>query len=1015
MPPSGATARERAASGPRRAGIVFAILLVILFAAAVNALVVWSETRPPAITGGEDEGAGGTVVLPIGVVLPQSGLLGSEGVKMVDGAKLAEADINAAGGIKLAGNVTAKVELHIEDDKTDVGFGKQAAQYLVSVKHVEAIVGSAGSSVTLSVGEVTAPEKVFLISPASTSPLLSGKPWIFRTVGSDLLQGQAMLDLVVALANAGKVSKKAYIFSILNAYGAGLTQVMKEYAASRGIEIIGDQLYEEQKENFDAEMEAIRKAREQKAPGETVAVMFTSYPEAAVRVLTTAQKLGVTQAKGFQWVSNDGIAHSELITQDATAREAAQGLYGTNPATPPEDPTYRDFYQHYNEVYKETPASYAATAYDGVMVIAEAVRRAGAYDGERMREEAVKMTGNASYKGVSGAKEFDQNGDLTYQWYEIYKVTGDKFLPTGAWWDDPKEGVKNFTGGALRSMPPEGPRAKAGGVPPPDPKEASRFGASCSPAPCLRVVEPRTGDALRGGSAHNITWVSNGTQGSAAASISLDGGMSWALLKDNLSLNGTIRWDVPKADTSKAQVRLAAGTANATMINDTGDFFIDSTAPKSSVRPLPAVLNISYTDQYPVRFDFDDGPQGSGLAKATLWVKVERRGDNFSSDAISNRSPLMFTPGKEGRHFFFTITEDRAGNVEAEKWQDLDGEAQAWIDVAPPSVSGTIPNNGEQGVDFAPTFEVVFSEFMKTETVKIESTRGSPPIPGPGAKGVSWSYFKDRLYFVLAEPLHLNESYEVAITGGRDTIDKQMDPFYLRFRTRSVPENASAVSGLVYDAVSRAPIAEAEIRALYNGTTIEVGRATSDSTGEFSFSGLAPTEIEFRASAPGYSERVVRTLLGARESRTLNISLAQQGLAVGVIRGKVIDEAGKPVEGALVATGLAAATTGADGRFEVAVRAGAAEVEVSKDGFTSAKRSVSLAADEDRTENFRLLRIKGLTFGGIGVIVGVDAVAALLVIALLRKLRASKKEEKEEAPSPPQPPKEEAAPPPAPP
>ncbi|HLF05906.1 MAG TPA: carboxypeptidase-like regulatory domain-containing protein, partial [Thermoplasmata archaeon] len=200
--------------------------------------------------------------------------------------------------------------------------------------------------------------------------------------------------------------------------------------------------------------------------------------------------------------------------------------------------------------------------------------------------------------------------------------------------------------------------------------------------------------------------------------------------------------------------------------------------------------------------------------------------------------------------------------------------------------------------------------------------------------------------------------------------------------------------GVVYDVVSRAPVEGAEVRALYNGTTIEVARTVSAIGGAYAFTGLAPTWMELRASAPGYSEKVARTLLQSRESRTLNISLAQEGLAVGVLTGKVIDESGKPVEGAQISTGLAAATTGVDGRFEVAMRAGLAEVEVTRDGFTAAKRSVSLAAGEEKTENFRILRTRGLTAGGIAALVATDVIAALIVILMVRKLRASKKADK---------------------
>jgi hypothetical protein len=189
--------------------------------------------------------------------------------------------------------------------------------------------------------------------------------------------------------------------------------------------------------------------------------------------------------------------------------------------------------------------------------------------------------------------------------------------------------------------------------------------------------------------------------------------------------------------------------------------------------------------------------------------------------------------------------------------------------------------------------------------------------------------------------------------------------------------------------VSRQAIAGAEVRALYDGTNIEVASAVSAADGAFGLSGLAPTWIEFRAKAPGYSDAVVVTQLQQRESRTLNLSLAPQGLAVGVVRGKVIDESGEPVGGAAVSSGLAAAMTAADGSFEVAVPAGGAEVEVTKEGFTPVRKAVEVAAGGEKVENFRILRTRGVTLAGAVAILLTDLIAAAIVFVLLRRLKRS--------------------------
>jgi len=59
-----------------------------------------------------------------------------------------------------------------------------------------AVVGELCSAATVAAAGVSAGNKLPLISPAATSPALSGADFFFRTVPSDRFQGQAAANLL---------------------------------------------------------------------------------------------------------------------------------------------------------------------------------------------------------------------------------------------------------------------------------------------------------------------------------------------------------------------------------------------------------------------------------------------------------------------------------------------------------------------------------------------------------------------------------------------------------------------------------------------------------------------------------------------------------------------------------------------------------------------------------------------------------------------------------------------------
>lgn len=159
----------------------------------------------------------------IGVLLPLTGDASSYGQKGRKAIEMAVDDFNATEGA-----TGKKVTAIFEDSKGNAKDGVSAAQKLISVDKVPAIVGDALSAVTLPVAAVAEANQIVLISPCSSAPALTqaGK-FIYRIWPSDLAEGNAAAGFAVS-----KGFKKAAILHLNNDYGNGIADIfMKRFAS----------------------------------------------------------------------------------------------------------------------------------------------------------------------------------------------------------------------------------------------------------------------------------------------------------------------------------------------------------------------------------------------------------------------------------------------------------------------------------------------------------------------------------------------------------------------------------------------------------------------------------------------------------------------------------------------------------------------------------------------------------------------------------------------------------------
>ncbi len=352
----------------------------------------------------------------IGALMPMTGDLQAYGESCYTGVKLAVEQINADGGV-----LGSTLELKLGDTQTKPQPGIDAAQKLVSVENVSAIVGALSSGVTIPVASsVTNEAGVVLMSPASTSPVITGledKDFLFRSVPSDAFQGVALAQLV---EEAGY--ENVATLYVNNDYGEGLAESFQYAFEKKGGTVSQTLAYEPGNASYRGELsKAASKGAE--------ALNLIGYPENGITILRQALEEGLFT----EFIFSDGLKAPEII--EAIGAKYLNGSSGTVPQALSDTPSAQNYLSAYKDRFGEVPPKpYIDTSYDAVYALCLAIEKAGSTDGTAVRD-ALRDVANApgekvlpgewakgvkllaegkdiDYVGASGSVDFDENGDV---------------------------------------------------------------------------------------------------------------------------------------------------------------------------------------------------------------------------------------------------------------------------------------------------------------------------------------------------------------------------------------------------------------------------------------------------------------------------------------------------------------------------------------------------------------------------------------------------------------------------
>ncbi len=340
----------------------------------------------------------------IGVMMCLSGDLGPVGPDLVQGIELAAWDANRKGDVN--------VSLIIEDTATSADKAVEVGTKLIDIDGVQVIVGPMMSPSVLSLATKAQEAEVVLISPSGTAASISDAgEYVFRVCPSDDLQGKALADLAEE-----KGYTKVATMVVNNDYGVGLEETFEENFPGEVTENIR---FESGRADYLTELESIKGT-------EPEAIMLVAYPESGTVILKQALELNL----GTEWIAAEGIADPVMLENQEIIPELEKMLF-TKPSSPEDLQTYQDFLDLFHEKYgdDQEPGIYAEYAFDATNLAIEAIKEVG-NNGKEINDALYDISDG--YKGASGDKTFDENGDVVSD-FDILGVQNDEMVSVGSW------------------------------------------------------------------------------------------------------------------------------------------------------------------------------------------------------------------------------------------------------------------------------------------------------------------------------------------------------------------------------------------------------------------------------------------------------------------------------------------------------------------------------------------------------------------------------------------------------
>lgn len=371
-----------------------------------------------------------TKEIRIGVIYPLSGTMAAIGEDQKKGMELAAEIVNGKfdlglplgkeEGLPNLGG--AKIKLIFADSQGLPEVALREAERLIGQEKVAVLVGAYSSSTTAPASQVAERNGIPFVNPESTRAELSerGFKWFFRLIPHDRSFAEKLFVFLgdVEKKEGIKVGKIGLVYEN-SLFGQGAAGAEKKFAVAAGREITADIPYP--KETADATSEVLKL----KAAGVNT-VMMTSYNADAILFQKAYKELKYSPAAIIGMEA--GHVAPDFVTNLGPDAEYVMTSATWSADLIDKKPIVRKVNALFKQKYGTNLSGYVPHSFTALMVVSDAINRAGSTEPEKIRAslKATDYPGSALVMPWEGVK-FDDKNQNVYGTNVVLQIQGGKY------------------------------------------------------------------------------------------------------------------------------------------------------------------------------------------------------------------------------------------------------------------------------------------------------------------------------------------------------------------------------------------------------------------------------------------------------------------------------------------------------------------------------------------------------------------------------------------------------------
>ena len=359
----------------------FSFLLILTLVIAANCVVdVSSATATSANTlSGE---------IPIGAVWSMTGAAAIYGSSQKNASELAIEQINKSGMLG-----AAKIKLITEDDRSTKEGAITAFDKLIKEYKVVAILGPTLSNSAKAADPIAQAAKVPVLAVSNTAGgIVEMGDFIFRDSLPEML---VQPNTIRETKNKLGFKKVAILYGNDDVFTKGGYDAFKKALNDQGIQVLATETFNKNDSDFSAQLTKIKGLKPD-------AIIVSALAEEAAGIMSQGRQLGIPESVPF--IGGNGFNSPKLAQLAGPAAEGA--ITGAAWLISNDTPGNKAFVEEYNKKYGTNPDQFAAQAYTGVYILANAIKTAGSSDSTAIRDAMAKIK---DLDTVLGKFSFDPN------------------------------------------------------------------------------------------------------------------------------------------------------------------------------------------------------------------------------------------------------------------------------------------------------------------------------------------------------------------------------------------------------------------------------------------------------------------------------------------------------------------------------------------------------------------------------------------------------------------------------